>query len=289
MNRDQLYNQLIDLLYYTSPFPYEYQMLSGILPEGGEWDSFGNYIYVVPGKSTTLFAAHLDTIGNEPRQTKPIYIEKNRVLISSGNSDCLGGDDRCGILCLLALIDAKVPGTYIFHSCEERGMQGADFIVNSMDLTLFDRAIEFDRRGTDSIISKMIGMTVCSYEFVNSLSAQLGLGFRDDPTGLITDVFSYNCIIPEVTNLSVGFNNEHSNREYIHVLWLIDRFIPQLLKVNWESLPVVRNPIFDEFDYGLCDFCGNSFEKINSYNMCDQCEMMFREEYSDFSENNLYG
>jgi hypothetical protein len=56
-------------------------------------------------------------------------------------------------------------------------------------------------------------------------------------------------IIPEVTNLSSGYYNEHTSNEKINANWLIKEFIPALLKVKWEELPVKRNPAIDESCY----------------------------------------
>ena len=128
-------------------------------------------------------------------------------------ADCLGGDDRCGVLCLLALVAERVPGTYIFHNCEEKGALGAHHITKTFDLEKFNRAIEFDRRGTSSIITEMSFSKVCSVDFAkalaDSLNEEVGFNYLSDPTGSYTDVYNYREIIPEVTNLSVGYYNEH--------------------------------------------------------------------------------
>ncbi len=245
MNRDQLYGMLLRLLRVASPHPDEKYYLESILPQGGKWDKENNYVIEVPGDSETLFAAHLDTVGDKPKLTEPIY--KDGFLYASGKDvRCLGGDDRCGILCLMALIEEGIPGTYIFHGCEERGAHGAQFLVTEMDMTKFKRAIEFDRRGTQSIISEMSGDKVCSPEFSTALAGHIGMQYAADPTGSFTDVYFYRDVVPEVTNVSVGYYKEHSKDECIAVLWLIDHLVPALLKVPWETLPVVHNPVAEK-------------------------------------------
>ena len=243
MSRDNLYFKLLDMLDVTSPAPNDIVLMERFLPTGGKWVK-DNYIYKV-GNSDTLFACHIDTVGKEPMSTDPVYLDGK---LYTGNKDvrCLGGDDRCGILCLLSLIDAGVPGTYIFHSAEERGAIGAHSLSLSYDFSQFKRAIEFDRRGTNSIITSMSGDRVCSNLFANELGKQLKLGYKSDPTGLFTDVFIYKYLIPEVTNLSVGYMHEHRNDEEIEVLWLIDDFIPAIAGVKWEELPVSRDHKHDE-------------------------------------------
>ena len=252
MNRDDLYNKLICLLWMSSPYPGEREVIEEDLPAGGEWDEFGNYIINQMGTaenpSKTLFACHMDTVGSTSLFVNPTY-DQGFLKVGSSHAACLGGDDRCGILVLSALIDAGVPGYYIFHKGEERGKLGAEYIAKSTDLTCFDRAIEFDRRGVSSVITEMMSGQVCSPEFATALCAELNLNlpekarrFAPDPTGSYTDVVEYKKMVAEVTNVSVGYFSEHSAKEEINVLWLIDCLIPALLKVRWEDLPTRRDP-----------------------------------------------
>ena len=249
MNRDELYYLLMKLLWCSSPHPHEREVLEQHLPKGGEWDKFGNYIVTVAGESKTLFACHMDTVGMDKEITNPTYHEGFLYVGNLKDADCLGGDDRCGILCLIALIKAGIPGTYIFHAGEERGCIGASYLVDHFDFTPYKRAIEFDRRGETSIITKMGGSVTCSDAFANSLAEQLGMGYKPDPTGLFTDVGRYCDMVPECTNLSVGYQNEHGSREIINAAWLVNQFIPALYEVKWEELPVSRDPKKDSYNF----------------------------------------
>ena len=309
LNRDDLYFELLDMLEFTSPSPSEIYLMEPFLPVGGEWVK-ENYIYTI-GNSSTLFACHIDTVGQQPMKTNVRY-DNGRLFTGNKDVRCLGGDDRCGMLCLKALIDAGVPGTYVFHTAEERGAISASDLSDSYDFTRFNRAIEFDRRGTNSIITQMSGDVVCSDYFAEALASELGIGYRSDPTGLFTDVYLYKYLVPEVTNLSVGYMHEHQNKEEIEVLWLIDDLIPAIIKVNWESLPINRDhkkaekdnermflrsrfgkkksgpvsayfindskaDLFDTQDgydaFGTCDKCGNTdfVMYIDKVMLCDDC------------------
>lgn len=139
-----------------------------------------------------------------------------------------------------ALAHAGVPGTYLFHVGEECGCVGARHVATTRDLSRYRRAIEFDRRGTRSVITHMLGERTCSQSLANALASQLGLGFTPDDTGSTTDVYEYASYILEVTNLSCGYENPHCHDESIRALWLINELIPALYTVNWEALPVVR-------------------------------------------------
>jgi hypothetical protein len=277
---EELLYLLLDLLTETTPFTYEVA-IHKYLPDGGYFDDIGNYIFEL-GDSQTLFCCHMDTVGRKQEYVNPLYIDG--IIKSNITTSCLGGDDRCGMLCCLAMINAGVPGTYIFHVGEERGAIGAEHIVDTFDLSKFKRAVEFDRRGTTSIITEMMISRVCSDVFALDLASKLGLGFVPDDTGIFTDVYKYKHIIPEVTNLSVGYYNEHSPKESIDADWLIFDFIPRLLSLDWESLIVDRDPLKeeDEFEammtYYREDFNKKYFSEENTYSM-----------YNDFEyENSKY-
>jgi len=256
LSRKELFELLLNMLHYTTPYPYDIVM-QHYYPKGGMLDGMSNYFYTV-GKSDTLFCCHVDTVGSNMERTSVHY--KNGILGSRTNGACLGGDDRCGILACIALINANVPGTYIFHTGEEKGCIGSNYIAanKDLDLTKFKRAIGFDRKGTTSIITSMCSKVTCSAEFAEELASQIGLNYKQDKGGASTDVLRYLDKIPEITNLSVGYHEEHSSNETIDVDWLIDELIPALIQVDWESLPVSR-VVGKEFVYGTT-YNHNNFE-----------------------------
>lgn len=264
LNTNNLYSSeellflLLDLLNTTSPFGDEF-LLNKFLPKEGSFDELGNFITVI-GESQTLFCCHMDTVGRDVEDVRPLY--ENGFIYSKIAKSCLGGDDRCGMLCCLALINAEVPGTYIFHVGEEHGAVGADYVASNFDLSGFKRAIEFDRRGTTSVITQMMMGAVCSDEFALDLCEKLGLGFVPDATGIFTDVYKYKNIIPEVTNLSTGYYNEHSPREKINADWLVNEFIPAILNVDWENLITERDPLKEDEEYNsILSYYKESFNR----------------------------
>jgi hypothetical protein len=121
-------------------------------------------------------------------------------------------------------------------------MAGAHAIINkNVDFfDKFDRMVSFDRRAYHSVITYQLGKRGCSEEFAKALAEQLnaqGLGYRPDPTGIYTDSASFIGIIPEVTNLSVGYFHEHSHGETQDIEFL-DRLAKAACKVKWEELPI---------------------------------------------------
>jgi len=248
MTKDESIKLLLNLLSYSTPYSHEKGFYEPFLPKGGVWDEQNNYIITQGNKSESLFACHLDTVGGKAVEIKP-ELDGGFIFTDNPGIVCLGGDDKCGVLCLMAMIEANIPGTYIFHSGEECGGIGAANILDTTDLSLFKRAIEFDRLGTSSIITAMGGGIRCaSDEFALTLAKSLGGEFAPDPTGLYTDVFDYKHLIPECVNLSVGYYNGHTKNEIIDAKWLIDEFIPKIISIDWESLPVFRSHL-DEEEY----------------------------------------
>ena len=253
LSSEECFNLLLELLDTTTPYKNE-SRIRDLLPADKWIDKCGNVWIRRPKpdgtESDTLFCCHMDTVGYSPEKTEPFY-HNGFIYAMSNKSSCLGGDDRCGILCLLAMIHANIPGMYLFHVGEEKGTIGADFVSKHYKLDDYKRAIEFDRRGTTSIITVMMGSRrTCSETFAKALAKQLNdagtrLEYKPDDTGLYTDVSEYSDEIAECTNISVGYNHEHSNDEKINADWLITQLIPALYKIDWESLPTERDPKAD--------------------------------------------
>ena len=249
---------LMEMLEFTTPHGDEKEMHK-FLPKGGNFDKLGNYILTIPakeGSSKTLFCCHIDTVGHSKKKVEPIY-ENGWIRVGNKDAACLGGDDRCGILCLLHLIEHKIPGTYIFHIGEERGLIGARHIEKTFELSVFDRGIEFDRRGEASVITEMGVVRTCSDDFAEDLCKQLGLNFKPDNTGVSTDVKAYEDQIAECTNISVGYRSEHSNRETINADFLINDLLAAIIKVDWDKLPVKRDPKGNNKTYSTTYSAGN--------------------------------
>ncbi len=196
------------------------------------------------GTSKTLFVAHVDTVHhkdgkNKIRKTKTHWYAKG---------DVLGADDGAGVALLMHMLHNDVPGYYIFTQGEERGGIGASYLAkHSQDLLRqFDRAIAFDRRGIDSIITHQGWGRCCSDDFGNALAYELGkandnLMHLNDDTGIYTDTAEFVELIPECTNISVGYDHEHSQQEELNIVYY-QQLSSAVLTVDWESLPVKRDP-----------------------------------------------
>lgn len=225
-------------------------------------DAFGNRILDVgcPSgnrKPTTLFSCHTDTVHRTPGVQKILFDESLNVIYvpqtSEGGlslSEPLGADDGAGWWLLLQMIGAEIPGRYVFHRAEERGGQGSDYIATSTPELLegIKRAVAFDRKGTKDIITHQAYGECCSQAFAKALAEQLGMGHKPSSRGVFTDTANYVDYIPECTNVSIGYEHEHTVMEMLDLDYL-GRLATSLLTVDWDALPTVRDPLaYDAYD-----------------------------------------
>lgn len=199
--------------------------------------------------SRTLFIAHVDTVHKETGANK---IRKTATHWYADGAP-LGADDGAGVAMLMHLIHANVKGYYIFSQGEECGGIGAKHIATHHTdlLAQFDRAIAFDRRGIDSVISHQ-GMGRCASDvFCQALANDLNafddtLMYSPDDTGVYTDTAEFTDIIPECTNISVGYYSEHGDRENLDIVHF-EALSNAVLKVMWDMLPTDRDPTVPEY------------------------------------------
>ena len=216
----------------------------------------------------TLFVAHVDTVhradgANKIRKTKAMWY---------ADGAPLGADDGAGVALLMHLIHANVAGYYIFTQGEEVGGVGAKFLAknNPELLKEFDRAIAFDRRGVDSVITHQGWGRCCSDEFADALSTALNdttdsLMYLPDSTGVYTDTAEFVDDIPECTNISVGYYNEHGDRENLDIIHFAALAIA-VAKLDWEALPTDRDPTVPDYkDYGYATYNKNWWSSYGVY------------------------
>jgi len=89
-----------------------------------------------------------------------------------------------------------------------------------------------------------------SAEFAAGLAKQLGMGHKA-ADGIFTDSANYVDLIPECSNLSIGYQREHSALETLDLNYL-EAVIQRLIGVDWSTIQVVRVPGDDyepEYDW----------------------------------------
>ena len=227
-------------------------------------DRFGNRSIRI-GDSDTVFASHTDTVHNNfsyksTEKSKPRKLQVNikGKWATGTKKDILGADDTTGVWLMLNMIHDKKPGHYIFHRAEEIGRQGSKYIAENRPQTMknIQRVISFDRKGYGDIITHQMGYRTASDKFAKSLAKKLGGDFKPDPTGSYTDSASYTEIVPECTNVSIGYQNAHSHDERQN-LRFARHLYEQVKDINFDKLPTERipgineyhNPRYKEWDY----------------------------------------
>jgi di/tripeptidase len=175
--------------------------------------------------------------------------------VKTNGTSILGADDKAGVTVCMYMMEKKIPGIYYFFVGEEVGLVGSGRLANNYErfdfLKDIKRIVSFDRRGFNSIISRQMGRQCCSSDFVSALGKQYseyGMVMTDDPTGIYTDSAIFMDKIPECTNISVGYFNEHTHRECQNLSFL-ERLCEATIQIDWESLPTSRSLSIDDEIY----------------------------------------
>lgn len=214
-------------------------------PMGARPDQFGNHWVVIPGNSDLLFSSHTDTVHRTPGlQT----LQYGGGIVSAKESNCLGADCGVGVWLMLEMIKKKIPATYIFHAEEEIGGIGSNSIATETPEMIrgVKYAIAFDRMGYDEIITHQYCGRTASDEFAVSLANLLKpLEYGPSEHGSFTDTANYSELIPECTNISVGYFKQHQESEHLditHAAALRDA----LVAADWTQLTCHRDPSIKE-------------------------------------------
>lgn len=219
---------------------------------GAVKDAFGN-VWVTVGESPNLmWSSHTDTVHSKDG-FQDLIVDGPFITADTGRkrekTNCLGADCTSGVWLMVKMIEAKVPGLYIFHREEEVGGNGSKWIAKNKkdELANIQFAIALDRMDYKSVITHQGGVRCCSDAFAEALALALGNNFAPDNTGVFTDTANYTDIIPEGTNISVGYFSQHGPTEsqnwvflnhLLEILSGIDfsGFIPQRDPSEYESL-----------------------------------------------------
>jgi hypothetical protein len=256
--------KFLELTKQTYPHGSE-SKLFGLLPDFLKQDEFGNLYHQIGDNPTTMFTSHLDTASHT--QESVTHVVKDNMIYSDG-STILGADDKAGVVVLLYLIEQNVTGLYYFFLGEERGCIGSRKVASKHKGTKMEninKVISFDRRGYDSVITHQLSGRSCSNEFakivsnkLNEVSTELGYTFHyeTDPTGIYTDSAQFTDIYSECTNISVGYQNEHTKYEQQDIEHL-RKLCEVSSKIDWDSIESFRNlnvkqsyyEYWDEEDY----------------------------------------
>jgi len=219
-------------------------------------DAAGN-IYVdlrTTPSHRTMFTSHTDSVHSSGGVNK-VHVDGKFWRATQGSA--LGADDGSGIAIMCHMIEAGVPGLYVFFRGEERGGVGSSWAAKELPHVFedLDRAVAFDRAGYYDIITHQSGGRCCSEEFAQALANQLSTEaswYLPSSHGVYTDTAEFTSMIPECTNVSVGYKNQHGDMEEqdVEFLWELAQLCTA---VDWDNLPTKRDPKVVESRYDYYD------------------------------------
>ncbi len=211
-------------------------------------DAAGN-ILVTKGKAKLYpcVVSHLDTVHD--------FVEDFLLCRDTDDDDVLfamsgkqrvgvGGDDKCGILACLYMLEVLPIIKVVFFSGEESGCKGSrkinhNFFADCMYI------IQLDRNGKRDFIQTYWSKKTVSHEF----SSEIGLVKKKykykNATGTVTDVMKLwdNNVGISCINISCGYYQPHSQYEHISVadLWNSIKFTEEVINTmqikKYPSLP----------------------------------------------------
>jgi len=238
--------KFLELTSKTYPLGKEKEVYK-FLPEEFIKDPFDNLYWII-GRPDTLFCAHLDTVGDPP-QSDVTHVFEGDIVKTDGKT-ILGAVDKAGVAIMLYMIDKGVPGFYLFTVGEEKGCKGSAKLSQKLQTKPDEKykgikkIVAFDRSGYGSIITHQMEQRCCSDEFANALIAELKkseLPYTLDTGGFYCDSAEFADLIPECTNISVGYFDQHNVIERQDLAFL-QKLADACCRVDWKSLPVKRDP-----------------------------------------------
>lgn len=217
-------------------------------------DDIGN-IWALSG-SNVLITCHSDTAHYFNKRTGLIQqsvvlrpepsTSNTMLLLGNGETGCLGADDAAGMALACALVRAGKPYDIVIYVGEERGGVGSSWSAQNEENAYrkYDMAIALDRRGTSDVITHQGGRRTASDVFADALAKRLsgkGLSLKPSDEGIFTDTDVIAHLVPECTNISVGYYNEHTPHETLDLAHF-RRLWEALYATELRSLPVSRKP-----------------------------------------------
>ena len=183
-------------------------------------DSSGN-ILVTKGKKNVYpcFLSHMDTVHTYKNGFNVVFSPKLiKAHDNNGKSVGVGGDDKCGIVACLELLNRLKAVKVVFFTGEESGGTGS----SAIDLSFFNDCAfigSIDRwNGSDFIDNYYLEPSVSDY-FKKQTTDILSYNNYKSNSGLFTDAFNLydrGVNIP-CFNMSCGYYQHHSADEFVYI------------------------------------------------------------------------
>ena len=234
-------------------------------------DTYGN-IYYLEHENAPLLSAHMDTVRKDADFCIGDFLTESESdkIVSGG---ILGGDDKCGVYIILRALEEKKTVNFIFSRDEEIGCLGIKALIKPKyveNKEIADKirnnctyCLVLDRRGNSDIICTQNSYGSKEFEeALKKISDDGGFGYKSEK-GLCSDANTIRDYI-STANLSVGYYNPHTQKEYI-------------VKADLEKAYNYTISIIDGLTekFAACEYHYTNYSKNNSYR--------------DYSYYNYYG
>lgn len=253
-----------------TPSQYKlYKKIMGMTPEGLMYTlerylskfytkvkSTAKYTYAI-GDIPILLCAHVDTVFSTPPSFF-LYDKEEGVIWSP--QGC-GHDDRAGVFMIMNIISQGYKPHILFTNEEEVGCLGAEALVKFEECPFKDLKyiIQLDRRGVDDCVF-YYGDNQTFIDYVEDF------GFKE-AKGSFTDIVVL-CPAWGIcgTNLSIGYFNEHTVTELLH--------LPTWFNTMNKVIKMLKNPPKMKFIYTEAP-TSQPFISLNNYlhgsTKCEKC------------------
>lgn len=219
-----------------------------------------DYIVAV-GDIPIALVAHMDTVFKTP--VVDLYYDQRKGVLWSPQG--LGADDRAGIFAILKIIQSGLRPAVIFTTDEEQGGLGATALgTRECPIPGLKYMIQLDRHGTnDCVFYECFNEDF--YDYVESFGFCEAYGSFSDISFLMPQ---WNiCGV----NLSVGYEDEHSEVETLHIAPLYDTIAKVKKMLSETEIP--------DFEYDEMVFSSaNWWRSAVMYGQhCSKCKKLYSE------------
>ena len=219
-----------------------------------------DYIVAV-GDIPIALVAHMDTVFENP--VVDLYYDQRKGVLWSPQG--LGADDRAGIFAILKIVQSGLRPAIIFTTDEEQGGLGATALgTRECPIPDLKYMIQLDRHGTnDCVFYECFNEDF--YDYVESFGFCEAYGSFSDISFLMPQ---WNiCGV----NLSVGYEDEHSEVETLHIAPLYDTIAKVKKMLSETEIP--------DFEYDEMLFSSaNWWRSAVMYGQhCSKCKKLYSE------------
>lgn len=220
--------------------------------------------YIVAlGDIPIALVAHMDTVFTTP-VSNLYYDQKKGVLWSS---EGLGADDRAGIFAILKIVQSGLKPSIILTTDEESGGIGANVLAQKVcPIPNLKYMIQLDRHGSNDCVF----YSCYNQAFIEYIEK---FGFCEQ-WGSFSDI---SFLMPAWkicgTNLSVGYENEHSYSETLNINQLFDTIHKVKIMLQEENIPQFE---YKEMSHADMVALFNKTDNLFGQH-CSKCKQLFLE------------